>query len=266
MKKILVAIDNSLAAKPVLAAARAVADVLGAELEAVHVRVDGEAVTRSAADAAGVPLRIVRGEILPALCAAGDEDDVVAVVIGARGLPTSPRPLGGTATAVATTLPKPVVVVPPDAEVRPLRRILVPLEGDRATSLAPGSLIEIALDRNLEVVVLHVIGGESIPAFTDQPQHEQTAWAEEFLARYCPAGIGSVALETRVGRPEVLVPITASRLHADLVALGWSQQLAAGHAPVVRATLELSQLPVMLVPVGPLAEAGSRVVEALQPA
>jgi nucleotide-binding universal stress UspA family protein len=266
MKKILVAVDNSLAARPVLATARAVADVLDAEVEAIHVRTDGETAARSAADAAGVPLRILSGDILSALREAGEECDVVAVVIGARGLPTSPHPLGATATRVATTLPKPVVVVPPDAEGRPLRRILVPLEGSRSTSLAPRSLIEVALGRGLEVVVLHVIGGESIPAFTDQPQHEQTAWAEEFLARYCPAGIGSVVFETRVGRPEVLVPVASSRLQADLVALAWSQELAAGRAPVVRATLELSKLPVLLVPVASSSEAESPIGEALQPA
>ena len=247
--KVLAAIDNSLAARPVLAVARAIAELLGAEVEGVHVRLDGETTARSAAETIGIPLRLLEGETIDALCGAGEETDVVAVVIGARGLPTSPRPLGTTATAVATTLSKPVVVVPPDASEPVVRRILVPLEGSSATSEAPGSLIELALEQGLEVVVLHVIGVESIPAFTDQPQHHFEAWTEEFLARYCPAGAGAVSFETRVGRAEALVPLAAARYGADLVALGWSQDLEAGRAAVVRATLEQSRVPVMLVPV-----------------
>jgi hypothetical protein len=45
------------------------------------------------------------------------------------------------------------------------------------------------------------------------------------------------------------VPRTADELHVDLIALGWAQELAAGRAPVVRATLERASVPVMLVPV-----------------
>lgn len=249
MTRVLAAIDNSLAAKPVLAAARAIADLLGAEVESVHVRVNGETTARSAAESVGVPLRLLVGETVDALLRAGEETDVAALVVGARALPASPRPLGSTATAVATTLSKPVVVVPPEAEEATVRRILVPLEGSRSTSEAPRSLIEAALERDLEVVVLHVIGVDSIPAFTDQAEHDLAAWTEEFLARYCPAGAGAVSFETRVGRAEAVVPLAAARPDADLVAFGWSQDFAAGHAAVVRATLEQSSVPVMLVPV-----------------
>jgi hypothetical protein len=35
----------------------------------------------------------------------------------------------------------------------------------------------------------------------------------------------------------------------DVIALGWTQQLVPGRAPVVRAALEGSHVPVMLVPV-----------------
>jgi hypothetical protein len=62
-----------------------------------------------------------------------------------------------------------------------------------------------------------------------------------------------VRLETRVGRSDELVPIVAAECGCDLVALGWSQELAPGRAPVVRATVERSHLPVLLVPVRLLA-------------
>jgi hypothetical protein len=89
---------------------------------------------------------------------------------------------------------------------------------------------------------------DSIPRFTDQPQHEHAAWEQEFLARWCPWGIGRVQLESRVGRSDVLVPVVAQECRCDLIALGWSQELAAGRAPVVRAALERSRVPVLLLP------------------
>ena len=42
-----------------IATARALAEMLGAQLSAVHVRGDGDRTARSAADAAAVPLQIV---------------------------------------------------------------------------------------------------------------------------------------------------------------------------------------------------------------
>lgn len=254
MKTVLAALDNSLAGTPVLAAARALASLLEARVEAVHVRTNGDRTARNTAQAAGIPLSTVSGPVVERLVQAGQVEDVVALAIGARGTPSGRRPLGGTAAAVATALLKPVIVVPPDAPAREeFRRVLVPLEASLSASLAPRTILELAREATVEAVALHVYDEDSLPPFTDQPQHEQAAWAQEFLARYCPAGLGSVRLETRVGRSDELVPLVADECGCDLVALGWSQELAAGRAPVVRGTLERSRLPVLLVPVRLLA-------------
>jgi nucleotide-binding universal stress UspA family protein len=216
----------------------------------VHVVVNHTTTPRSLANAAGVPLIVVRGEVVECLIEAGEAEHVSALVVGARGIPSDPRPLGSTAVAVATTLHKPILIVPPDAEPpAAFRRVLVPLEGTIPTSIAPRFLIELAPDAGLDIVALHVLRPSTIPRFTDQPQHEQEARARELLARYCPWRVDAVRLETRVGRREDLVPLTASQCGCDLIALGWSQNLAPGHARVVRATLERSRLPVVLVPV-----------------
>jgi nucleotide-binding universal stress UspA family protein len=250
MTTVLAALDNSLAGNPVLVTARALARVLGARVGAVHVSADHDGTARNVAEAAGVPLRIVRGPVVDRLVEAGRDEDVTAVVIGARATPSGRRPLGSTAFAVATSLLKPVVVVPPDAHVVPeFHRILVPLEGTTSTSLAPRSIVELGRSAKLDVIALHVHEEEEIPAFTDQPQHEDDAWTREFLARYCPWGIGVVRLERRIGRREELVPLVAEQTHSDLIALGWAQQLSPGRAPIVRAALEHSRVPVMLVPV-----------------
>lgn len=250
MTTVLAALDSSLAGNPVLVTARALARMLGANVRAINVVTDADTSAQNVAAAAGVPLRIASGSVVESLVEAGRADDVVAVVIGARATPAGRRPLGSTAFAVATSLIKPVVVVPPAGRIAPeLRRILVPLQGTTSTSLAPRSLVEVARGANLDVVVLHVHEEEVIPAFTDQPQHEHDAWAREFLERYCPWGIGAVRLERRIGRAEDVVPLVAEEVGCDVIALGWTQQLSPGRAPVIRAALERSQVPVMLVPV-----------------
>jgi nucleotide-binding universal stress UspA family protein len=130
--------------------------------------VDGARTARTTAEAAGVPFRTLPGPVVENLVRAGEEEDVVAVVIGARGTPSAPRPLGATAAAVATALGKPVVIVPPDADPpSKFRRVLVPLEGTVSTSLAPAMIIELAPDAELEVLALHVYDLDSLPAFTD---------------------------------------------------------------------------------------------------
>jgi nucleotide-binding universal stress UspA family protein len=250
MTKVLAAVDNSLVCKAVLETADALGDLLGAEVEALHVG-DGDDRTVTAATAnAAVPLRFAGGDVVEALVEAGAAEEVVAVVIGGRGMPNDRRPLGSTALAVATSLLKPVVVVPPETTpTAPLRRVLVPLEGTASTSLAPRSIVEVAPGAELDVVVLHVHEADALPSFTDQPQHEGAAWEQEFLARYCPWGVGVVHLETRVGTTAAVVPAVAAEAGCDLIALGWSQDLEAGRAPVVRAALERAGIPVILVPV-----------------
>lgn len=249
MKRVLAAIDNSLAAQPVLATAHRLAEVFDARVDPIYVRVDGDDVVQSAAAAAGLELRTLWGDTVETLTRETEAADVVAMVLGSRGMPHSPRRVGQTAFSVLETVAKPVVVVPPDAQPGRLRRVLVPLEGTLSTSLAPLGVIELAHGARLDVVVLHVYDQDSLPAFTDQPQHERAAWAEEFLARYCPWGIGDVQFEVRVGRPAEEVVREAERTGVDLIALGWSRALGGGRARIVRTVLELGHLPVLLIPV-----------------
>jgi nucleotide-binding universal stress UspA family protein len=250
MKRILAAIDNSVAAGGVLATAATLAHLFGAEVDAVHVGEDGQRVASGAAAPAGLQLRTLHGPVVATLVGVADDDDVAAVVVGTRRLPVGGRPLGSTAVELITSLLKPVVVVPPDAEhPGTVRRVLVPLEGTVATSLAPKGLIELGRDADLEVVVLHVHDAGTLPAFTDQPQHDASAWREEFVARYCPWGVGNVSMAVRVGRGPEEILRAVGETGADLVAVGWAQELAAGRAPVVRELLERGRVPVLLLPV-----------------
>jgi nucleotide-binding universal stress UspA family protein len=249
MRKVLAAIDNSPAAGPVLAAAGAVAQLFDAWLEAVHVCQNGHAVASHQADAAGLALTTVEGSAVESLAAAARAEDVAALVLGTRGTPGG-RPVGRTALEVIGSISKPVVVVPPSAVPRPrIGRVLLPLQGTPETTMAPAAALHLAADADVEVVVLHVLDEQSLPRFTDQPQHETHAWATEFLARYCPHGLRSVRLELRVGRPEEEILRVAEDTGADLIALGWNQQHAPGRATVVRTVLERGALPLLLIPV-----------------
>jgi nucleotide-binding universal stress UspA family protein len=256
MTSVLAALDNTVAARPVLATAEAFASLVGSEPAVTHVRVNGDRAARLVAEAAGRPLVELTGEPVEELVRAASRDDVSAIVLGTRATPAGARPVGHTALAVAERVAKPVLLVPPDTpRAGTIKRVLVPLEGSVSSSLAPRQIFELAAQQHINAVVLHVLEEASLPLFTDQPQHEAAAWAREFLARYCPSGADQVAFESRVGRPEELIPRAAEELAVDLVALGWSQELARGRAPVVRAVVERARIPVLLVPVVRVANA-----------
>jgi Universal stress protein family len=251
MNKVIAALDASLAAQPVLQSAIALGEALGAEVEALHVTANGDRVPRITAVEQHVELRVEHGPVAGVLIDAAQAEDVRALVLGARGSRLSREPLGSTALAVATSISKPVLVVPPDAShPEALRRVLVPLEG-RAASHTPREIIALVEGVEIQVLVLHVLQEESLPLFTDQPQHEHPARVEEFLRRYAPWGIGAVRFEVRVGRCEELVPLIAEQEDVDVIALGWSQELAPDRAPVVRAVLDRAHVPALLVPVHP---------------
>jgi nucleotide-binding universal stress UspA family protein len=248
--RVLAGCDNSADAQPVAEFASALAKVLDSRVDGLHVRTDGEESARQAAAQAGIPLRVETDDPAECLRREAEHEDVAAVVLGCHPGLHRDSPVGAVAWRLLTTLSKPVAIVPCDAP-HPARlgRVLVPLEGTRSSSLAPRRTIEFARDAGLEIVLVHVFRPDSVPMFTDQPQHETANWAHEFLRRYSPCPPEDVRLETRVGEPREHVVDVAREIDADVIALGWAQELSAGRAPVVRAALEQAHLPVFLIPV-----------------
>ncbi|HLM86279.1 MAG TPA: universal stress protein [Solirubrobacteraceae bacterium] len=241
------AIADDSAASTVLSLAGAIATLYRAAVEAVHV---GEAHARLAATAqsAGVCLRTVPGRPVEVLTHVAGAEDVVAVAIGAGGSASHDDPAGGTVMALLPSLEKPVVVVPANARVaHAIESMLVPLDGTAASATALHEIVTLAADAEIKIVVAHVHQERSLPAFSDHLAHEVRAWSEEFLARYCPSAI-EVTLESRVGEPHEHLLDILRRSGCDLVALGWSQDLARGRAAVVRRMLAESPVPVLLTP------------------
>jgi nucleotide-binding universal stress UspA family protein len=250
MSRIVAAIDATPAAATVLAAAAGLAPLLGADVEALHVTEDDAGVPRALAASFGVPLRTVHGEVAPILTElAGGPDDVVAVVAGVSERRHLLPYIGHVAEHVLTHAQIPVIAVPPGAAVTSvIRRVLVPLNGTATTSGALREVLEMACRQHLDVTLLHVYDAASVPMFSDQPVHEARAWTDEFLRRHCPDP-SAVSLEVRIGTPATRVMDVAVESRADLLVLGWSQDLSSGRARVVRHALETSAIPVLLVPV-----------------
>ena len=96
--------------------------------------------------------------------------------------------------------------------------------------------------------MLHVHTPDAVPAFQDQPHHAIPAWEREFASRFVSIPDARVEIIERVGSAADRVAAVARDTGADLITLGWSQDLSPGHAEVVRDTLAHSDVPVLLIP------------------
>ncbi|HEY5108798.1 MAG TPA: universal stress protein [Acidimicrobiales bacterium] len=247
MKRVLAAIDNSAATRPVLIMGQAMATALGADLEVVHVVEDGYETASSAAEATGLALHPLVGDPVVELVSAVADPDVVAIVLGMRDQPGGPRPAGHLVLSIAGHTDKPVIVVPPEAEPAPiLTRVLVAMEGSPGKARALKRTIELSADAGLQVSVVHV--DEEVPSFTDQIQHETAAYAQEFFDRFVP-GVMDVRFELRIGAPATEVLTAVDMLRPHLIAVGWPHSAEPGRGAVAREIVGRSPVPVMLVAV-----------------
>ena len=196
-----------------------------------------------------VELREVAGDAIEQIVAAARDPDVVALVLGARGVHGGPQPAGHTALKVITRVAKPVAVVPPQATPsQRFVRILVPLEGSSESSHALEETVQLAHRRQLEILVLHVHSPATVPAFSDHEPHATRAWEQEFLNRYIATPHERVSLVRRLGVPSDDILSVANETAAELIVLAWGQSLGPGRARVVSETLARSEVPVLLIP------------------
>ena len=181
-----------------------------------------------------------------------------------------PYRAGHTARLVSDIIqrcPTPVVIVPLDrhAHASPtVDRILVPLDGSLESAETVTWLVSMFHESGADIVVLHVFDRATVPKFWDQPVHAQQSWVEEFLRRYCDQP--DVRMVLRSGNPGEHILDIAVTEHADLIALGWSQDLSAGRAAIVRSSLATSEIPVLLLPIPSAGtDAASRLAAMVRP-
>jgi nucleotide-binding universal stress UspA family protein len=251
MTNVLAAIDNSPTAGPVLDAAVALAAILHADVQAVHVREGTEVNAERAANNAGVSLTVLEDPVSKALIEAAKARGVEAVVVGAKNIASSAATPGHVTLETIATIGKPVLVVPPDAH-RPsrLRNVVLPLDGKLQTAEGLSKAIEFASRHEMNVRVVHVHDESCLPPFEDQPQYEANAWAHEFVCRYCSGVPQDVEhlVDIRIGVPADEILAVSEECRADLIILAWKQDLSSGHAAVVRGLLERSSTPLLLYP------------------
>jgi Universal stress protein family len=246
--KVIAALDTSAAAPAVMATARVVADRLAADVGALHARRDGDASPThriaAIAEQHGADLMVVDRGVIAAIIEAAVPGDVV-VVIGARGTSHGKLPAGHTALAVTARTHCPIVVTPPTAPITDVRRVLVPLEGTADVGDATDLLGRFA-QHGAEIVPLHVFTPATVPSFWDQPHHAAPAWSADFLSRFGPRDAGDLWLRSGDVAHALLDVVDSAAI--DLLVLTWSQDLSGEHAPVVRAMLARSPVPVLLAP------------------
>ncbi|MGB8649219.1 MAG: universal stress protein [Mycobacteriales bacterium] len=251
MTIVVAAVEDSVAAGPVVAAALAIAPLLGSSVEAVHVGEAGGSTARELAERAGVAFRTVPGEPLARLVELAS-DGVTAVVVGTRDRPTAEAPVGHMALALADALPRPLLVVPPQcAPAERIRRVLVALEGTPGRAKPLRHALQVVAGADLDLTVVHVESEDAVPSFSESAAHETAEFAQEFLRRYWPdAPKARLALPIGSVADEILA--LADDVRPDVLVAGWPQGSGAEHGHVVREVLRRSACPVLLVAVVPL--------------
>jgi nucleotide-binding universal stress UspA family protein len=259
---LLVAVADANADREVARAACALAAAARWEVRGVHVREPGVA-EPAGADLDGLEVTAVDGDPVVALSSLVGGTTVDAVAFGLSCScdpgPHAPR-LGHVAEALLNNQVAPVLLVRPGMHaVTGLRRLIVPLEGSPSTSAAMRAADEALCARGREIVMLHVVTGDtpaetgSLPAprIMDQEHYEWAAWQDEFTMRFsqCPAG-GRHRVAVRVGDPARVIAEEAGKGDAELIVLSWNGSFESGHGAVIKELLVTAPCPLLLVPSG----------------
>ena len=244
MGSVLAVLDHRPSVSHVLSRAQAVADLIGAPLETVYVHEpnDGEASVVALERPSATPSS---RHALSRMLASSDVSMVVVAGVPVDGLPaTRAARYALQHTAV------PFVVLPPMSrpyDARPLRRLLVPLDGDQRSSAPVRALLTECQARGVRIVGMHVFTPATAPTMIDRPYYDVPAWCEQFLDTLLP-GIHQ-SFHWATGTPGNRIAAACTTGVADLAVLAWSRQLGPGHADVVRTVLARAEIPVALIPV-----------------
>jgi nucleotide-binding universal stress UspA family protein len=170
------------------------------------------------------------------------------------------------AEGVLREMPCPLVLVPPEREPTPwhIRQVVLPQDGTPETARAVGPAIMLVGRTDARLLVLHVSGAHAVPPqapgtltapqYVDQPQHEWSAWAQEFLERVSSlAGEpvkGGIRMFMARGEPGPEI-VRFTRAHrADLIVLSWRGELAPHCALTLRYVLRHAPCPILVLPGG----------------
>ena len=276
---VLLALDGSPAAATALPLGRTVADQLEATVEVLHVagedRPDPDLWQRLHGDLRSgevVQVRSHAGEPAAAILRTARAPGVDLVVLTTHGRVIEPdRTLGRVAQAVVARTTRPILLLRPESvesgasPMAPLRRLLLPLDGTPTTSTALGPAIELACRLGASIDLLYVAsadepmahepGSIGAPRYVDQPQHEWPAWADQVIRHLSiclggrPPGL-SIQVFLVAGHIAEEIARFAAEHHSDAIVLVRRSHLEVGRARVLRAVLDRTPCPVLLVGAG----------------
>ena len=277
------ALDGSPASATALPIARTIADQLGCSLEVVYVAAEPIPAAHLRSELhiedETVPLRILVGDPVQQLLHAANSRDVALVVLTTHGQAVeSGRVLAHAAEGVAARARDPILFVRPEAAAAlgsapaPLHKLVFPFEGASAAARALKPAIKLAARLGGSIDLLYVahagqrapLGSHGIspPRYVDEPYHEWPAWAGEVTAwlQSCCGDLPEavpIAIHVRTG-PErhnignAIVQFAAQQ-GADGIILVRQSRMEPGRAPTLRAVLNRSPCPVVLVAGSPRA-------------
>jgi nucleotide-binding universal stress UspA family protein len=155
--------------------------------------------------------------------------------------------LGSVSDRVVRAAERPVVVVPPHAAEqaaadRPLRRVLVPVDGSAASAMAASHLLELPARETLEAVLVHV-------APSDGPDDEAQAALLRLARGLAESGLAISAHTVAGDDPSAVIVATARALDVDLIAMttrGERGLARLAHGSTATAVLRSAPVPVLL--------------------
>ena len=218
---------------------------------------------------AHVEVRLDTGEPAAGILRATADPMVALVVLTTHGHIIEPgRSLGRVAEQVITSATQPILLIRPEATpvaIQPravLQRLLLPLDGTptTATLLAPAMLLARRLRAAVDLLYVADSGAPlpdepgsiGAPQYVDQPQHEWPQWANEVITRLgeaCAQFPPDMSVHTFLVQGDAGEAIArfAVEHESDAVVLARRSRLEPGRAAVLRAVLDQTPCPVLLV-------------------
>jgi nucleotide-binding universal stress UspA family protein len=251
---LVVALDSSMAAGPVVKGASLVARLLGEGLRAVHVSEGGTSeLAVRASEQAGIPLDLLArgsGSIAEQLEQSGVLQGARLIAVGARSCPNGRYPVGHVAMELVGSCQKPVLVVPPEetSDHHESPKVLINLDGTEAGAKAIDKALDLLHGKPVELVALHVFAQETLPRFWDQETHASVSWSNEFLSRQMRSM--PVKLKLKTGSPAGRILEAAKEEGVSLIVMGVtpSGSQTGDLGDVIREVLSRTEVPVLLVP------------------
>jgi nucleotide-binding universal stress UspA family protein len=217
---------------------------------------------------AHIEVRLDAGDPAAGILRASADPLVTLVVLTTHGYIIEPgRSLGRVAEQVIAGTTQPILLIRPEVTpmaIQPrgaLQRLLLPLDGTPTTAalLAPATALASRLGASVDLLYVADVGTPpdepgsiGAPQYVDQPQHEWPQWANEVITRLaeaCAQCPPNVPLRTFLAQGDAGEAITrfAAEHASDAVVLACRSRLEPGRAAVLRAVLDQTPCPVLIV-------------------